>query len=237
MPKKVIVLILLLFSSPAFGIPIESCRSQNKKYQSDLDSGLAELERIFIQYRWTEAKIRNLFYEGIWEARIQGNDPLSREKRDHGQDQEKRYLELLKPLRSESENLSTAFVRQVEKLKQTDKNVTSLCERRDVQACLILVYDPFYKILEQAKVRFGVIFEHEREYRTAVEKSSGGRDGLYPDDALEPPGEHTDYYWRFEQSKGPQRFEEDQEILRLVLAARKLIHFGDTGEGCCRQCI
>ena len=77
-----VLLFLLLVSSSVFALPIETCRNKNKNYQTSLDVGLDKLEKIYIHYRWTEAKIRRIYYEKIWEARLDGNDPLSPEKRE-----------------------------------------------------------------------------------------------------------------------------------------------------------
>lgn len=229
--------LLFSISTTASALPIETCRNQNRIYHEKLIVQLDELDGLYSRYRWIEAKIRRLYYDNIWEARLQGNDPLAANKREKGQALEKNNLELLNLLKHDSETASNGFVQMLEKIKQTDFNVAGFCERRDVQTCLVQDYDTFYKMMDQAREIFTRIFEHERDYRTAVENASGGRDGLYPDDVLESSGDHTDFYWRFEQPKSQERFEEDSEMMRLVMTAKQLIYFENTGEGCCRQCV
>ena len=53
---------------------------------------------------------------------------------------------------------------------------------------------------------FEHIFEHEREFRTAVATTASGKRGLYFNDALEEPSQHTDYYSRFENDWEAKRY-------------------------------
>lgn len=229
--------ILAALPASSWAIPIESCRGENTNYQAELVSNLDELEKIYVRYRWLEGKIRQVYYEDLWKARQDANDPLSYEKRDAGQDLEKKYLEILKPIQRESEDRSNEFLALIEKIKNTNGEIGRLCERRDVHTCLLIDYKNFFSMMDHALEIFNRTFEHEREYLVKVENASGGRDGLYPDDALEAPGEHTDYYWRFEESQSQDRFQEDAEMMRVLMAARKFLLLNDPGEGCCRQCV
>lgn len=233
----IFMIFIASFHSLSWALPIESCRGKNAEYQNALVSRLDELEKIYVRYRWLEAKIRQVYYEDLWTARLDGNDPLSYEKRESGQDLEKKYLEILKPFQRESEERSTGFVAMVEDMKNTNGQIGGLCERRDVHTCLLLEYKDYFEMMDRALKLFTRIFESEREYRVKVENASGGRDGLYPEDTLEPAGEHTDYYWRFEQSQSQDRFQQDAEMMRLLMDARKFLLLDDRGEGCCRQCV
>lgn len=225
-----------LFHPQAFANP-EACTARYEGRQKEILKGVRRLELYYSQYRLSEFKIRRLMYEKIWQARTDGNDPLSKEKRAQGQEEEKRLAPVLRDLRQESETASNGFLKSLQALQQADANVSPICPRSDFRTCLAQAYQPVYRLLEECRAAFDSIFEQEREYRTAVENVSGGRDGLYPQDTVEPAAGHTDFYWRFESARSPQRFEEDSHMNDLLTEIRRILTANFPGDSCCLQCI
>ncbi len=230
------ILFLLAAAQPALAESPEICHAKYQVHMKSVLRNIRRMENAYVHYRWAEFKIRRMMYEQVWQARTDANDPLSRDKRAEGQDREKHLKEAVEKMRQESRRASNAFVQSLRNIEQSDANAPNICKRSDYRACLVEANRPLYSLLKEAKEEFEKIFEGERETRDAVELASGGRDGLYPDDALEPSSEHTDMFWRFESGRGQERFTADGKIMDLIYEMRKTLTWKFPGDNCCLQC-
>lgn len=228
-------LLFFLLSSAHAENP-DVCQALYRNYQTDWKNALNGLENDYASFRLAEFKGRRLMYENIWAARIEANDPLDVEKRKRGSEEEKRLQESLAEIRKDSGFAAGRFKNTLDHLLQSDSQAPGMCKRPDFRVCLLDANKPVYDILKQLRTDFEKIFEHERAYRTAVEAASGGRDGLYPDDTLESTNEHSDYYWRFENSRSPDRFEQDRRIAALLNETRTILTKKFAGDLCCHGC-
>lgn len=229
--------VFLLFAVSVFADDSVLCKTKYSLHKKEILADLDKMETDYTAFRWAEFKTRRVMYEQLWQSRTDGNDPLSKNKRAEGQEEEKRLRDVLRSLQQDSEKASNGFVETLGGLEHADSAAPSLCVRPDFRACLAQNYEPFYLLLKQLRETFEHIFEQEREYRKAAEDASGGRETAYLYSALEKPGEHTDFFWRFENGRAQQRFEEDSKIMDFILQMRKLLTGGFPGDNCCFQCV
>lgn len=197
---------------------------------------LNDLEENYVCFRWTEARIRRTYYEKIWKARREQNDPLSKEGREAGRREEENLRRMLASLEDKSKQSSNGFIEKIRSLQNGDKRLAVCCREKGYEECIQKSYQPFYQLLEEAEKRFGPIFEHEREYRKAVKLTAGDTEGLYPRDTLEEKRAHKDYYERFELERSPARFQEDAEMINFFHEAHEKLTVNFPPENCCYHC-
>jgi len=175
------------------------------------------LEDQYLRYRSNEAKIRRLFYDHVWRARIAASDPLSKEQRKSGQAEDERLEQWLRRFEKDSTAAANSLVEMIHRL-ETMPGRLAACEPN---ASLAICQSPHWREildnLDALEKHFEHVFEHEREYREAVELTAGSRKGLYPQDSLEKPVAHGDYYARFEEERASARFQEDARTMELIL--------------------
>lgn len=230
---------LFLFSAPAFCLERESvlqCKTLFENRLKLLHEDLGALEASFHKYRWAEAKIRRLYYEYLWPAREKARDPLARETRTEGSEEEKQFVERLRELERQSAAASNQFHERIQKFDQQHLGFQSYCPEKGYEECVQKAFLPVTKVTEEMQKLFEHIFEGEREYRKAVSLTAGGPEGLYPEDAVEAPSEHSDYYWRFENERHPKRFEEDSRIADLLHKIDQILKWDFPGSACCYSC-
>ncbi len=212
--------------------PANICQTCLKGKSIDFNRMIDRLEHAYIQYRWVEAKIRRLYYEDLWAARYDEVNPLDKIKREKGK---KRVLELeenLKSLEKNSQSLSNLIWKKNIAL-QNYREQLSCHPENAVRTCFDQNFQSIYDHLAAMKIEFDHIFESEREYRKAVSLTAGSRHGLYPQDALEKPVLHKEYYWRFEQERSPKRYAEDAKMMDAFNLLRELTLKRFTDASCC----
>lgn len=198
----------------------------------DLDN----LENQFAHYRKTETKIRLLTYERLWRARTEGMDPLDKPKRMKGQNEEALLLDELQQLDRESNQDSSDFFEKLQGLKAYENQFGGCCPNKESAECYQTAFLPIRENIEDGLKLYNSIFEHEREYRKAVDLTVGGRQGLYPEDTLESSVQHTPFFKRFEIERRQSRFEEDSNMLRFFHDLRKYLTRDFPGDLCCLHC-
>ena len=106
---------------------------------------LNRLEGFYQLYRWGEFKMRDLYYHELWQARHRQLDPLSKEERKKGQEDE----ELLKPEQLEDYlflmdykiNYEIIFrITHPAKLKNKDTVLQDICERIAPESALAQLF-------------------------------------------------------------------------------------------------
>ena len=234
-----------IFLSAAFllfpgSLPAEDAVAQcNSRIDTQIRALLGNLRKVEIhynQYRWTETKIRELVYNRLWKARRDSLDPLSKETRKAGKEEEERILPLLMHYEKESLVHSNGFNEELRKVQDSILGWGQCCPEKDFADCASEAFRQVDEMTEAARLAFGHVFEHEREFRTAVLKTAAGREGLYAEDALEEPARHDDYYWRFEAEREADRFAEDRVIRDYFHEIEKKLTWKFEGERCCLAC-
>lgn len=193
-----------------------SCSSCTAEVQAQYLATLESLEHHFTLFRWYEGKIRRLYYGSIWKARKSQLDPLSESLRAKAIRDEDSLMIMAEAYERASANHSSAFHRTLKKLENFLEPV-SKCDTHPVFArCINFHLSQGLPILQEIAREFEKIFEAERMYRTEVLATAGKKNGLYPEDALESPDLHGDYYSRFEMDRQAARFMEDSRLMKQV---------------------
>lgn len=216
--------------------PFSECKLRYEGHKKVLLNDLARAEENYLNYRWSEIKIRRLYYERLWAARQDAMDAVRKEKRAQGKDEEARVLKALDAAEKSSANSSNGFLNAIRDFQSRDYDFSNACPERQYKECFQKAFKPAYAIAEEMKHYFDTVFEHEREYRLSVAKTVGDRQGLYPEDTVEPPEDHRDYYWRFEKGRQDRRFEEDKRIMDYLHDIEKVVAWKFEGDHCCYQC-
>lgn len=201
-----------------------------------LISDLQDLEDVYRKYRWTESKIRFLYYEKLWSARNDANDPLSKEKREKGAADNETLEQILTELEDTALQSSNSFSKGIIQFQESYAYFKNCCSENAFGTCVRNWYEPFVSTLQDLGRWFEHIFEGEREYRSAVSQTAGGRQGLYPEDTVESRREHGEYYPRFERERESKRFQEDRGMMESFLAVRRLLLESSEGLNCCLHC-
>ncbi len=230
-----LALLLLLPSGLRAEAP-GTCGARYEVWSSDFEKGLSNLELSYQRYRWAEFKIRRLLYERLWQARSDANHPLDKSRRISGSAEEERLMDILRDYRAQSDEASASFWKTLSELDSSSGAFPQMCERPDFIACMNQGFNPLHRKIEESRAFFRVLVENEREYRTAVENASGGSDGRYPQDLIEPAPDHTDFYWRFESSNSQARFTDDARMMELLLDLQSLLKNNPPAARCCLQC-
>src|SRR4051812_14008792 len=114
--RRLLTLLLLLSSSALAQATdlVPPCTALHAEKMKTVKGWLEEAENSFHVYRQTQISMRRLYYEKLWEARQRANDPLSKEKRESGKEDEKYFLTELARLEKISEDASTTLFRRFE---------------------------------------------------------------------------------------------------------------------------
>ncbi len=223
-------------ASAEIGDKVPGCRVIYEASKLGALQELSRLEEVFQRYRWAEFKIRIFEYERLWKARRESNDPLSKETRFRGQHEEDRLLEELAAMDEVSKKSSNELLEGFRKIKNLHEELAPCCPDKDVQECLGKSLETLYVKADEGIGYFEHIFEHEREYRKEVSLSVGGRQGLYPEDTVELPVQHGDFFPRYEVERRQARFEEDAWMVHFFGELRKMLTDSFPGDDCCFRC-
>ncbi len=215
----------------------ETCQAHYGVYQANVLRRLDRVEDSYARYRWTEFSLRKTFYDRLWLARLEGNDPLDREKREAGQREEKRLIGVIRDLQKRSEKKVSLIFADLDALTRSDSEAPRMCALPSFRTCLLKANGPMIDQLEALRKAVGEILEHDREYAAVVLDASGGKDGLYPQDVLEPAVEHSDAFWRFESPRSQERFTDDSRVLNILTEIRTLLTVQFSGDSCCFRCV
>lgn len=197
---------------------------------------LRRLENHFLHYRGTEIKIREFYYDKLWKARRDAMDPFSKKVREAGDREEQRLLEVLSALEKKSLRHSNGFGDTLTAIQHSISDRGKSCPEKTFFDCVSGTFQQVDAIAGQIRTEFDHIFEKEREFRNEVLQTAGGREGLYPEDAVEVPALHADYYWRFEANREAARFAEDQRVRSFVDDIEKTASHNFEGKKCCLEC-
>ncbi len=209
-----------------------------KSFDQRLEAALEKLDALevdYLRYRWAESRLRHLYYGPLWQARHEALDPFSEERRSLAEQSEGRLLDEKRRLESQALSASNGLVQKIRELQQADLDFVKSSPEKDFEACIQESITPFYRHLSEIQQHFEHVFERERQARQAVFAASGGRDGLYPQNTLEDPSEHSDYYERFVMAEEPNRFNEDGKTIHDLWEARKMLTWDPRSRSCCRQ--
>ena len=229
------VFLTLLPSKTAFSQDLNApaCKVCVNSESDNLLKQISRLENLYIQYRWTEQKIRRHYYDRLWKARRQANHPLDKNKREKGDLEVKLLEDELVILEKKTTELSNSIHQLIIDIQSAVANFAQCASDDGVAQCLQSRYHEIDATMESFKVEFDRIFENERDYLDAVAVTAGNRDGLYPQDTLEEEDAHEPYYWRFEESRKSNRFEEDTRILELIISAEEIAELEIRKSPCC----
>lgn len=203
-----------------------------KERSKGLSKLITRLEASYVRYRWVEKKIRRLYYEDIWAARFLAMDPLDKKKREQGQRTNEELEATLRGFEKESDLSANSVSQRITDIQAFSAHMTCHPERA-IQQCMSETYTPIRTLIDLIKIEFEHIFESERDYRKAVALTTGSKEGLYPQDSLEKPVLHKEYFWRFEQERSPKRYEEDARIIDFLNQLKKLSDQKVTYSSCC----
>ena len=215
---------------------VPDCNAHYQDAKSQLLNESERLEQLYALYRWLEAKVRHLTYEKLWQARQFSMDPLSKEKREEGNEEEDRLLRILKDLDKQSSQASNGIWQGLKKISEHENHFLPCCEEKHFQECIQEALQPVFDQVESGMPLFDRIFEKEREYRREIDLTVASRTGLYPEDTLEDPVKHSDYFVRYEMERRSPRFQEDQEVMRFFEVTRKMLTQDFAGDECCYAC-
>lgn len=215
---------------------VPACKLHYNEAKNQMLWEVDRLEDFYVQYRWVETKIRILTYENLWQARQDGLDPLSKEKRAEGNEEEDRLLLILEDLDRQSSEASTGLWAGLKKFRDQEKRFRACCPEKHFEDCMNEPLTTVFNAIEAGLPLFDHIFEREREYRKEVDLTAGSRRGLYPEDALEAPVKHEDYFPRYEMERRSRRFEDDREMIRFFQSIRKMLTMNFAGNECCYAC-
>ncbi len=208
------------------------CSVCTKNRAEDLSRLINRLEASYVRYRWIEAKIRRLYYKDIWAARYKAMDPLDKKKRREGERANNELESVLRSFEKEADLSANSVMKKISEI-QTFNAHTACHPEHEVEQCLSETYTPIKSVLDSFKAEFDHIFETERDYRKAVSLTAGSKQGLYPQDALEKPVNHKEYFWRFEQERSPKRHDEDGRIIDFLNQLRDLADKKVAHSSCC----
>ncbi len=197
---------------------------------------LRRLENHYVHYRWVETRIRDLAYNSLWMARRNAMDPFSKSNRSQGRDEEVRILEVLAVLEKKSLRHSNAFAADLLELQNSFLKWKKSCPEKAFADCISESFQTADEWVRKIRTEFEHTFEREREFRNAVLLTAGGREGLYPEDAVEVPAKHGDYYWRFEAEREAARFKEDAIFRNFTDEIRKILTWDNKIKKCCLRC-
>lgn len=239
--QKTCVLFFLVFMNSLFA-PVFAetarleCRIPYESSKSELSQLLNELEATYARYRWLEEKIRWLYYERLWQARYEANDPFSKSIRKEARKREDELHADLEMMQAQSADLSNLFYEQTEKIKSFHAVLHEACPEKHYETCITEAHRSLYRIMESVDNHFNQVFEAEREYRTSIAETAAGPKGLYPEDALDLSDEHEDYFWRFENARHKNRFLENQEMMSYFHEAYQFLEWSGKLDHCCYRC-
>lgn len=236
--KAARLLLLFLIAGPGFLFAQDSttCQTRYKLHVEEFSTRLDRLERAYMRYRWTEAQIRQVLYDLLWKARTDANHPLDKARRAAGREEEEKHKTLLDRYLKQSEKDSIYIWKALKALDEGPMQYSNLCERPDFIVCMNNSFKPVFRTVEAIRQEFHHILEGEREYRTRIETITGGKEGLYPQDTVEPESQHNDYYWRFENELSQKRFLEDARIMAWFGEIRETLNWKFSADDCCIMC-
>ena len=197
---------------------------------------LDKAEDYLMQYRWAEERIREIYYDRLWKARRNANDPFSSNLRKIGDQDEAYWLSRLAPLERQSKDGINGIYFVLEDVKNADQRLGSCCQELLFRRCVSEPLAALYKKMDEIYVQLIPILEHEREFRLAVSEAVGKRSGLYPRDTVEEPISHDEFYWRFEVDRRKVIFDEDRKLLFSLDEARKYVRTQLPVLDCCHKC-
>ncbi|MBI3316959.1 MAG: hypothetical protein HYZ85_03005 [Candidatus Omnitrophica bacterium] len=216
--------------------PFSACKIQYDQHKKIILKDLDRVEQNYIKYRWTEVKLRRLYYERLWQARQDATDPADQEVRTRGRDEEARILQTIESAENDSQSAAAEMLRALRDFQSRDYDVSNACPEKDFKKCFQKAFKPAYELADEIKPSLDSIFEHEREYRSAMMKTAGDKKGLYLEDTLEHPADHDALYWRFEKDHQARRFEEDARIINFLHEIQKILTWKFQGDDCCYEC-
>jgi hypothetical protein len=230
-------LILLLFSNLSLAADLQTvCQTKLQNAQKDIAAEIDSLEQKFFFYRMLETKIRFMTYENLWKARTQSMDPLNKGIRQSGHSEEDALLDELNELEQNSKNTANALHEGLRQFLHHETSFASCCPDLKAGNCFRQAIAPLDSKLKEGIDLFDHIYEHEREYRKAVDATVGGKQGLYPEETVEAEVKHGDYFWRFEMERRQIRFEEDSQMLRFIHELKLFMGRKFPGADCCTSC-
>ncbi|MSR76867.1 MAG: hypothetical protein EXS63_01360 [Candidatus Omnitrophica bacterium] len=212
-----------------------SCTQCFLENQKSLLRHLQRAESAYAEYRWTEAKICRLHYEPLWLSRVHENDPLDQIKRDKGRNDEGRLLLLLASYEKRSARLVNRVLTNLQTIKNSENNFGKCHSNPLVKECAQTILQKITDEIQVFQINFDHALESDRDERKAVSLTSGGPQGLYPQDSLEKPSAHSNYYSRFETDRKSKRFAEDQLSMESFEKIRRIITDDQAFSDCCYQ--
>lgn len=208
-------------------------------YQTAIQAMLEEvdrLENLYVVFRWTEAKIRLMTYNDLWQARQDSLDPLSKEKRAEGNHQDGRLMALLKTLEKQSSEASSGLWQGLQNFSRHETGFQACCPEKNFKECIHTALKPFFIEVDAGRRLFDLIFERERDFRKEVELTAAGREGHYLEDALEEKAKHADYFARYEMARRAQHYQDDRDMIYFFRGLKKLLTDRFAGDECCYAC-
>ncbi len=219
------IFLCLLFSSRQLGAEnADTTSSICMKYETSavnsLLSDLNQAQALFWSFRSHQREIRYLYYEPIWENRRLAMDPLDKEKRNQGNTLDAYYTKLIQEKGVLANLEADRFLSLIKKMELPDHYLKSQLSDPVYKNCFRSATQPVIVSLEETLKLFNRIFESERDYQVEVSGKVGSTDGRYPQDTVEQPAEHKDFFQRFENDRNSKRFEDENEMLRLLESIR-----------------
>lgn len=195
---------------------------------------LAEsLGQLFDAYRGLQMQIRQIYYDELWQARTDENHPLDRFIRESGRKRAEYYEAVLRKWKRRSGQISNSIEALLVHIGGASQSYLSCSEDPAYRKCVHVSWTKVFELTEELRKHFDSVFESERQYTDAVSLSSAGRDGLYPQDALEKPMDHGDYYLRFEAERAEKRFIETRQFHKLHQSLTLYLSHEASFSNCC----
>lgn len=232
-------ILLYMFPFPhlqAKQTPLAPCTYLVKQKANTLNKRISDLEAAFHQYRWTERKVRRLYYRSLWESRNLQNYPLSKIHRKKGEAAEKELLAVLDRYEKEAGDSANAVELALDEIEGWGEQWKSCCPDKKFHDCADVYHDGFVAVVREMRKRFARIFERERDHRKDVKRSASSKDGLYLEESLESSDAHYDQYERYEQEREPATFEEDGSIMDDLLNLHLIADKTTQVLQCCNHC-
>ncbi len=215
---------------------IPACQISYKGLKQKLFDEVKTAQNHYVLYKAAQEQIRLITYHFLWQARIEGEDPLNKIRRQGGKREEERLNEMVQSLEQNSAGEADALARSLRKIQTFHGYFLKLCMDRPYQDCILKEFQPLKDFVENGTEIFSHVLEKQREYRLAVDLASGGRDGLYPEDTLESAVEHKDYYVRFELDRHQVNFRLDHQMHDFFYNLLKKLNVSFEGDDCCLSC-
>jgi len=213
--------------------PIPACQLCFQSTLKELLAHAQTIERNYSSYRWTEFKIRRLYYDELWLARREALDPLDKKKRELGKEDEVRLMRRITRLEKRSDYYVNNIAVQIRFVRNFEAQFLPCSPERGFQECIRKSLEPILLEFEDFKKKWEHILEGQREYRKATSETTGGLKGFYFEDVIETPKAHPDLYWRFQHEKEPNFFLEDSDAVDFFEKVHKILTWKFQGAACC----